>query len=273
MDRLESMTTLLAAIDGGSLSAASRSLRMPLATVSRKVSELEAHLGTRLLVRTSRHLQLTEAGTAYVAACREVVDRIEEAERQAAGEYRAPRGDLTITAPVVFGRLHVEPVVLGFLRAYPEINVRLVLMDSVMHLADEHIDLAVRIGRLPDSAMKASGVGTLRRVICASPTYLSARGVPGKPDDLHGHDCIAFAGPVVTDVWPFAKGAVVTIRPRLTVNTAEGAIDAAIAGLGITRVLSYQAAPAVSDGTLSLLLRGFEPDAIPDSLVYAPQSL
>jgi DNA-binding transcriptional LysR family regulator len=273
MDRLESMTTLLAAVDGGSLSAASRALRMPLATVSRKVSELEDHLGTRLLVRTSRRLQLTEAGSAYVAACREVMDRIEEAERQAAGEYRTPRGDLTISAPVVFGRLHVEPVVLGFLRAYPAINVRLALTDSVMHLTDEHIDLAVRIGRLPDSAMKATAVGHLRRVLCASPGYLAERGVPAVPEDLAGHDCIAFAGPVAVDIWPFAKGVTVPVRPRLTVNTAEGAIDAAIAGAGITRVLSYQPAKAVSEGALSLVLRGFEPEAIPVNLVYTPQPL
>src|SRR5581483_5998061 len=151
MDRLESMSTLLAAVEAGSLTAASRRLGMPLATVSRKVSELEAYLRTRLVIRTSRRLTLTEAGRAYVEACRHILDQIGEAERAASGEYAAPRGDLLITAPIVFGRLHVLPIVIDFLTSYPDIQIRMTLADGIVNLQEHGIDLAVRIGELPDS--------------------------------------------------------------------------------------------------------------------------
>ena len=182
MDRLDAMATLVAAVDGGSLSAASRALGKPLATVSRKVSELEAHLRTQLVVRTSRRLALTEAGRAYVEASRRILDDIEDAERAASGEYRAPRGHLTITAPIVFGRLHVEPVVLEFLKAYPEIDARLVLADNVVNLVDDHVDVGVRIAQLPDSSMVAARLGEVVWVTCASPDYLAARGTPETPE-------------------------------------------------------------------------------------------
>ena len=171
MDRLESMTTLLAAVEAGSLSAASRKLGMPLATVSRKVSELEAHLRTRLVNRTSRRLTLTDAGRSYVAACKRILEDIGEAERAAAGEYIAPRGDLIITAPIVFGRLHVLPVAIEFLKAYPDIDIRIALADRVVNLQEDDIDLAIRIGELPDSSLVATRVGSIRHVVCASPAY------------------------------------------------------------------------------------------------------
>src|SRR5262249_46875489 len=148
MDRIEAMSTLLAAVEAGSLSAASRKLGMPLATVSRKVSDLEAHLRTRLVNRTSRQLILTDAGRSYVVACKRILEEVGEAERAAAGEYSAPRGDLIITAPIVFGRLHVLPVVLEFLNKYSDIDIRLVLADRVVNLQEDHVDLAVRIGEL-----------------------------------------------------------------------------------------------------------------------------
>ena len=175
MDRFDAMATLVAAVDCGSLSAASRALGVPLATVSRKVSELEGHLRTQLLIRTSRKLVLTEAGLAYVAASRRILDEIEDAERTASGEYRAPRGHLTITAPVVFGRLHVEPVLLDFLTAYPDISARLVLADQVVNLVDDQVDVAIRIGRLPDSSMIATRLGAVGWVTCASPQYLESK--------------------------------------------------------------------------------------------------
>jgi DNA-binding transcriptional LysR family regulator len=271
MDRFEAMATLLAAVEEGSLSAASRSLGMPLATVSRRVSELEARLRTRLLVRTSRRLSLTEAGAAYVAACRRILDDVDEAERSAAGEYRAPRGDLTLTAPLVFGRTHVQPVILAFLQAYPEINVRLVLADQVMNLVEHHVDVALRIGRLPDSSLTATRAGTVRWVACGSPAYFAARGAPAAPGELQDHDCIAFDGLYAPAAWTFAgPGGEVALpmRPRFGVNTAEAAIDAAKAGAGVTRVLSYQAAEAVRTGELQLVLRDFEPEPLPVSLVY-----
>src|SRR5271166_1810168 len=261
MDRLESMSILVSAAEAGSLSAASRRLGTPLATVSRKVSELEAYLGTRLLNRSSRRLTLTDAGQSYVAACKRILDDIAEAERSASGEYSTPRGDLIITAPLVFGRLHVVPVVSEFLKTYPEIDIRLVLADRVVNLFEDHLDLAVRIGELPDSSLVANRVGAIRRVVCASPAYFTARGTPGTPADLRDHDCVTFEGLALPEAWTFRDGKAeisAPIRSRLVVNTAEAAIDAAAAGLGITRVLSYQVAQAVMDGRIQIALAEYE---------------
>ena len=275
MDRLDAMATLLAAVDGGSLSAASRALGMPLATVSRKVADLEAHLRTQLVVRTSRKLALTEAGRAYVAASRRILDEIDEAERAASGEYRAPRGHLTITAPVMFGRLHVEPVVLEFLKAYRYVTVRLVLADDVVNLVEDHIDAAIRVGNLPDSSMVATRLGAVGWVACASPDYLAARGTPEQPAALDSHDCVMFEGLYSNHLWNFGRGAqavAIPIRPHFAVNTADAAISAAITAAGITRVLSYQVRDAVAAGALRLILRAFEPEPLPVHLVYAAQS-
>ena len=274
MDRLEAMSAVLAAVEAGSLSGASRKLGMPLATVSRKVSELEAHLRTRLVTRTSRRLILTEAGRSYIAACKRILDDIREAERAAAGEYSAPRGELIITAPIVFGRLHVLPVVLEFLKTYPEIDVRLTLADRIVNLQEDHVDLAVRIGELPDSSLVAMRVGSIGRVVCGSPAYFAERGTPKGPDELRKHDCITFNGLTSPEAWifPSGKGNIsVAVHSRLIVNTAEAAIDAAITGLGITRVLSYQVADALRTGALLLALREFEPPPVPVSLVHAGQ--
>jgi DNA-binding transcriptional LysR family regulator len=272
MDRLESMKILVAAVDAGSLSGASRARGAARATVSRKVSELEAALRAQVLVRTSRRLALTEAGAAYVAACRRIIDDIDEAERAVAGEFRAPRGDLAITAPVVFGRLHVEPVVLAFLKEYPEINVRLTLADSLLNLVDEHVDLAVRIGALPDSSLVGIRLGAIRRVVCASPAYLARRGTPQTPEDLAAHDCVLFEGLGAMGAWTFGAS-VAPMRPRFSVNTAEAAIDAVIAGTGITRILSYQVAAALRAGALTRVLRDFEPAPVPVTLLYAEQAM
>jgi DNA-binding transcriptional LysR family regulator len=272
MDRLDAMTTLIAAVDGGSLSAASRALGMPLATVSRKVADLEAHLRTQLLVRTSRRLSLTEAGRAYVAASRRILDDIDDAERAAAGEYRVPRGHLTITAPIMFGRLHVAPVVLDFLKAYPDITIRLILADHVVSLIDDHVDVAIRVGRLADSSMVATRLGSVSWVAGASPQYLAARGTPPTPASLDQHDCIMFEGLYSTNLWSFGRGADAEqrpIRPRFAVNTADAAIAAAIASAGITRVLSYQVHSAVAAGKLTMILRDFEPEPLPVHLVHA----
>ena len=273
MDRLDAMSILLAAVEAGSLSAASRRLGIPLATVSRKVSELEAHLNARLLHRSSRRLTLTEAGQDYAAACRRILDQVAEAERAAAGEYSLPRGELLLTAPVVFGRLHVLPVVLGFLAAYPDIDIRMQLADRAFDLREEQVDLAVRIGPLPDSDMVAVRVGSMRRVVCASPAYVAARGIPAHPAELAAHDCITFDGLSGGQAWRFpdasGKSVPVPLRSRLTVTTAEAAADAAIAGLGLARLLDYQVAAARRSGALVLALEAFEPPPWPVSLVRA----
>ena len=271
MDRLDAMAVFLAVVDAGSLSAAGRRLGMPLATVSRKLAELEGHLGARLLNRSTRRLELTEAGRAYEQACRRILDEVDDAERAAAGEYDTPRGELAVTAPLVFGRLHVLPVINEFLRVHAEVDVRLALGDRVAHLIDEHVDVAVRIGTLPDSRLNAAPLGHLRTVVCASPGWLRAHGTPRTPDDLAAHRCITFDSTFPAP-WRFADGTVFTpVRPRLSVNTAEAAVDAAVAGLGVTRLLSYQADAALRARQLSLLLRRFEPAPVPVNLVWDGQ--
>jgi len=274
MDRLESMSVLLAAVEGGSLSAAGRTLGMPLATVSRKVSELEAHLKARLLHRSTRRLTLTDAGRDYVTACKRILEDLGEAERAASGEYSAPRGELIITAPIVFGRMHVLPIVGEFLKAYPEVDVRLVLGDRSLNLLEDHIDLAVRIGELPDSSLIATRVGMLRRVVCASPQYFAQHGEPRVPGELQAHQCVTFEALMSADSWYFKMDGAelaVPVHSRLVVNTAEAAIDAAIAGMGIARLLSYQIDSAQRAGLLNVVLRDFEAAAIPVSLVYTNQ--
>lgn len=274
MDRFEAMRTLIAAIDGGSLSAASRSMGVPLPTVSRRVSDLEAQLGTQLVVRTSRKLILTEAGSAYVAAVRQVIEQLSEAERVASGEYRAPRGELLITAPIMFGKLHIAPLVHEFLGVYPDVTVRLVLADTFVDLIDNHVDIALRIGTMPDSSLIARRVGQVRWVVCASPDYLGRRGVPQTPVDLVEHDCIAFEGLQTYRTWPLGSPPVpIAIRPRFSVNTADAVIAGAAAGLGIARMMSYQAAEPLVDGRLRPVLQAYSPEPVPVHLVHAPHAL
>ena len=274
MDRLDAMNVLLTVVDAGSLSAAGRKLAMPLATVSRKLSELESHLGARLVTRSTRKLALTDAGEAYVAACRRILGEVAEAERAAAGEYTVPQGDLVITAPLAFGRQHVLPVVNAFLLEYPAVDVRLVLGDRIARLIDEHVDLAVRIGPLPDSRLTALALGTLRRIVCASPAYLAAHGRPKQPADVAAHRCVTFDAVASAQSWTFASGKgeeTVPIRSRLVVNTAEAAVDAAIAGIGLVRVLSYQADAARRAKQLEVLLAKHAPPPVPVNLVFDAQ--
>ena len=274
MDRFESMKVLIAAVEAGSLSGAGRKLGMPLATVSRKLSELEAHLKARLLHRSTRQLVLTDAGRDYVVACRRILEDLGDVERAAAGEYSAPRGDLIVTAPIVFGRMHVVPVVAEFLRAYPEVDVRLALGDRVVNLLEDQVDLAVRIGALPDSSLIATRVGLIRQVVCASPGYFAEHGIPRSPDQLTTHQCITFAALMSPAHWTFdVNGArlPIPVHSRLVVNTAEAAIDAAVRGAGVTRVLSYQIEDARRADQLQVVLEDFEPAPIPVSLVYTGQ--
>jgi DNA-binding transcriptional LysR family regulator len=203
---------------------------------------------------------------------------VDEAERAVAGEYAAPRGDLVVTAPIVFGRLHVLPIVNDFLARYPEISVRLALSDRNADLIDDHIDVAVRIGRLPESAAVATRMGSVRRVVCGSPAYFQRRGEPKTPIDLSAHDCVTFEGLGGANAWDFpVPGSktmrVVPIRSRLSVSTAEAAIEAASAGVGVTRLLSYQAAGAIAAGALKVVLEDFEGEAVPVHLLHAGQGL
>ena len=245
---------------------------MPLATVSRKVSELEAHLGAQLLVRTTRRLAPTDTGRAYVASSRRILEEVDEAERVVAGEFQTPRGELILTAPVLFGRMHILPIVTEFLAAYPEINVQLHLSDRNLDLVGEHVDMAVRIGPLPDSSMVATRTGSMRFVVCGSPDFLARHGQPTSPEGLARMPCVSFTL-LQGSAWRFRQDATrtmqVAISPRLTVSTAEAAVWAAVQGVGVTRVLHYQCADALRDGSLQLLLVRFELEPLPVHLVHA----
>jgi DNA-binding transcriptional LysR family regulator len=276
MDRFDAMAVLLAVVEEGSLSAASRRLRAPLATVSRKVADLERHLRTQLLVRTSRRVALTDAGRAYVASAKRILEQVDEAERHAAGEYSAPRGELHVTAPTMFGRTHVLPVAIEFLQEQREIDLRLLLNDRQVNMAEEHIDVAVRIGHLVDSGLRAMRVGSVRRIACASPVYLARRGAPMTPDDLPAHDGITFNGFASAPEWRYrGDGPAWSAEPRtrLAVNSTEAAVAAAVSGLGIVRLLSYQIAEELRSGALVAILEDAAPDPMPVSLVYPEAGL
>jgi len=271
MDRFAAMQVFVAAVTAGSLSAASRQLRMPLPTVSRKVTELEASLDAKLLVRGTRKLALTDVGEIYLRACRRILEELAEAERGASGEYKAPQGELVITAPMTLGRMHVVPIAVEFLEAHPRVDLRLVLSDRPLNLVDDNIDLAVRVGELPDSSLVAARVGQVSNIVCASPAYLAARGTPKSPQSLASHDCVTFTGFGSAEPWSFPGAEAIRVHSRMVVSTADAAVDAAVCGVGLTRVLSYQAADAIKDGKLKVVLRKFEGPRIPVSLVYVQE--
>lgn len=262
------MAALVAVADLGSFKGAARRLGLSPPAVTRAVAGLEARLGVRLLERTTRSVRPTEAGARFLEHCRRLLAVLEAAERDAAGLHEVPRGELAVTAPVGFGRLHVLPTVLDFLTRWPEATARLALLDRVASLVEEGFDVAVRVGHLPDSALVATRVGTVRRIVCASPAYLAANGTPAAPTDLRGHRCVAFTGTMPTPDWGFA-GATVRLRPRLVVDNAEAAVDAARAGFGLACVLSYQAAAELRAGRLVAVLAGFEPEPRPVHLLHA----
>ena len=274
MDRLAAINVFVAIAEAGSLSAAGRRLGMPLSTVSRYLAALEDQVGVRLITRTTRELALTEPGRHYLQSCRRIVAELEAAELRLAGEHQEPQGELAVTAQVVFGRLHVQPVVVEFLRMFPRVTARLLLVDRTVDLIEEGLDVSVRIGAL-DSSLIAARVGSIRHITCASPAYLASRGRPSSPQELRNHDCISFTALSPVERWSFAgpKPQRVNLHPRLTVNTAEAAIDAAVAGLGITRVLSYQAARPVADGSLRLILENFEPEEMPVNILHREDRL
>jgi len=273
MDRLEAMSITLAVAEAGSLSAAARRRKTPLATVSRKVSELEAHLQTKLFNRTSRALVLTDAGRSFVVAAKRILADVAEAERAASGEYTTPRGDLTVSAPVALGRMHLLPVLAEFLATFPRVDVALGLQDRPVDLLEEEIDVALRIGALADSSLIAVRVGEIRRVVCASPAYLKSRGTPKSPDQLARHDCITYVPAQSPNTWTFERDRTtyhVPVRSRLIVSNLESACDAARAGIGIATAFSYQVADLVRSGELVPLLQEFMPPARPVSFVYSP---
>lgn len=277
MDRLEAMSIVVLSVEKGSFTAAAKAMNMPLPTISRKVSELETHLGAKLLHRSTRKLTLTEAGKTYVDSVKRIMEEIDEVEKAAAGEYTSPRGELVLTAPVLFGHLYMTSIVTDFLAMYPEINVRLLLSDRNLHFYDEHVDMAVRLGALPDSSMIATGVGKMETLVCATPWLLSAHGTPTHPRELVDLPCVVFTGPS-TATWHFQEPATkrdfeVDIVPRLSITTAEGAVQAALRNTGFTRVYRYHCADALRSGSLVTVLRDFEVSPIPVHLVHSARGL
>ena len=273
MDRFEGMSIVLAVAEAGSLSAAARRQKLPLATVSRKVSELEAHLRTKLFNRSSRALVPTDTGLRYIAAAKRILADVAEAERAASGEYATPRGELSVSTLVALGRMCLQPIVAEFLMTFPEVDIQLNLQDRTVDLLEEHIDVALRVGDLADSSLIAVRVGEVYRIACASPAYLGSRGTPKSPDDLSAHDCISYPSMQSPTAWRFRRDQteyVVPVRSRFVASNLESACDAARAGVGITVAFSYLVAESIKSGQLLPLLQDFQPPPDPVSLVYSP---
>lgn len=273
MDRLQAMSMLIKVAEVGSFSAASKNLNVPLPTLSRKISELENQLGVRLLHRTTRKLSLTDAGSDYIEACKRILEQVEEAESQVKGEYLEPRGELVITAPVMFGRLYVLPIVIEFLSLYSNINVQLLLSDRNINLFEDDVDMAIRIGKLPDSTMIATQVGSMRIVTCASQPFLSEHHSVESPHDLTQHSCISLETAMTTSHWCYkfpdsGLTAHIDVLPRLTVNDSGSAVQAAINSVSITQQLHYQVKAAIDKGDLKIILNEFEPDEMPIHLLH-----
>ena len=271
LDRIDAWTTFAAVAEARSFAAAARRLGRSPAAVTRAVAALEERVGARLLNRTTRSVALTGAGARALEVARRALAGFEELEGVAAIEQQEPRGRLGVTAPIVFGRLHVLPVVQAFLREHPDATVQLLLLDRLVSLVDEGLDVAIRLGRLPDSSLRAVRVGEVRRGVYASPGYLRANGTPRTPQALGRHACVACTAVTpVPDRWTFqrdGRSVAVPVPSRLLVNTAEAAIEAALAGLGPTCVLSYQVDAHVRAGRLERLLGPFEPPAMPVQVV------
>ena len=247
---------------------AARRLGISAPAATRAVAALEEHIGVKLLVRTTRVVRLTEAGARYAVDCQRILGAIDEAERGAVDDIREPRGRLHVTASFTFGRRYVGPMLIDFLGLHPRVTARTLFVDRIVDLVEEGIDVAVRIAHLPDSTLAATRVGIVRSVVCASPAYLERRGVPGTPDELRGHDIIDFAAYAERATWSF-DGRAVAFLPKLTVNASDVAVEAAIAGHGITRGMSYVIDPHVEAGRLRRILVEHEPAPIPVSVVHA----
>ena len=270
LDRLQAMRVLVRIADSGSFAEASRQLNMSPPAVSRAVAALEDLVGARLLTRTTRSVRATEVGARYVEDCREILAAVEEAEAAASGSFAKPSGSLTVTASVMFGQIYIVPIMTDFLNAHPQVTGRLVFLDRVTNLVDEGIDVAIRIGHLPDSSYSAVKVGSVRRVVCGSPEYFKAAGVPASPSDLADHRIIAATSAWTSSDWKFGKDEkqVVRVSPSLFCNSNPAAIDATRSGWGLTRVLSYQVAPDLVDGTLQTVLEEYEEEALPIHVVH-----
>src|ERR1700761_276058 len=276
MDRIDAMQAFVAVADLHGFAPAARKLKLSPSAVTRLVAALEERLGARLLQRTTRQVALTDAGARYLERARRILADVEEAERAAEGERTRPSGQLVVSAPVGFGRLHVSPVMSAYLKRYGDVSAELRLEDRITNLVEDGVDLAVRIGELADSSLVARHVGEMRRIVVASPAYLKARGEPKRPADIAAHDTIQFGATAGLSDWRFREGGEevrIAYAPRLLTNSSDAAIEYAEAGGGLTRVLAYQAAAALKAGRLKIVLEKFELPASPIHIVYPTSRL
>ncbi|TFW09498.1 LysR family transcriptional regulator [Oxalobacteraceae bacterium OM1] len=270
MDRLYTMAIFVAVVDEGGFAPAARKLNISPPVVTRAISDLEDSMGVRLLTRTTRIVTTTDAGARYVDDCRRILADVAEAEQAALGLHAEPRGRLVVTAPVMFGQMHVAPVVTAYLTRHPGTEVECRFLDRIVNLMEEGIDVAVRLGKLADSSFHAREVGRVRHIVCAAPAYLERHGKPTVPEALDGHVVIQATGITATSDWRFqedGEARTVRVTPRLVVNSNEAAMRAARDGFGITRILSYMAAPSLRDGSLVALLSDYAPPPLPVSVV------
>lgn len=268
MDRLHAMEVFVAVAEEEGFNAAARRLRMSAPSVTRAVASLEAHLGVRLLERTTRHVRTTESGAHYLEDARRLLSQLTAIEEATAGIHGSPKGHIGVTAPVLFGRMFITPTIVEYLQAHPETEVSAYFLDRVVNLVDEGLEVGVRIGQLPDSSLRALRVGAVRHLLCASPTYLQKHGTPGKPSELKQHPLISSSAGGFSHEWQFEGAAQVRLRPRLITTTNDAAIEAACLGFGIVRCLSYQVAANIESGELVGLLDEFGPEPMPVHIVH-----
>lgn len=270
MDRFETLTAFVAVADQRGFAAAARALGTSPPAITRAVAALERHLGVTLFQRSTRAVSLTDQGAAFLERARRILSDLRDAERIVTGGRSAPRGQLYVTAPVLFGRLHVLPTINALLAQHKDLSARMMLLDRNVRIVEEGIDVAVRIGSLADSALRALSIGSVRQIVVASPAYLSEQGAPTRPADLRNHRCIIGSGPRIGNTWSFGavRDTTVEVVPRLIVNTVDATLSAAEAGLGFANVLSYQSAEAIAAGRLVEVLKEYAPPAIPVNLVY-----
>ncbi len=271
MDRFHLINVFVAVVDANGFAGAARKLNLSPPAVTRAVNELETHLGLRLLTRTTRTVRVTDAGERYVQDCRRILAELLEADESVSGMHTAPRGRLTVTAPVLFGGKYVTPIVTEYLDRYPAVSASCLFLDRVVNLLDEGADVAIRIGELPDSTMQAVRVGQVRRVICAAPGYLAKHGIPTTPEDLQAHTIVSASSVTPNTEWRLMeKGTPRSIRvhARMITTTNDSAVAAAVSGFGLTRLLSYQVAEHLRSGTLKTVLPDYEPAALPVHVVH-----
>ena len=271
MDQLHLIRVFVAVVDTNGFAGAARKLNISPPAVTRAINELESHLGVRLLTRSTRVVRVTEAGARYGDDCRRILAELLEADNSASGTHGSPHGRLTLTAPVLFGCKFVTPIVTEYLLRYPEVTASCWFLDRVVNMMDEGVDVAVRIGELPDSSMQAIRVGTVRRVVCAAPRYIEQHGIPRTPEDLAAHTIVSAATVTPTHEWRMVEGGearVVKVHARMITTTNDSAVAAAMSGFGLTRLLSYQVADQLRDGKLRAVLTEFEPVAIPVNLLH-----